>query len=134
MVSAAEASEHDRLKEGLVKHMTGGDTLSASFKGQPVFEFKPVLALWLATNHVPRMPADDSGIWRRIHKIPFENEITEELKAAARAPETRPAILAWAVAGWLAEGPEGRPEPAEVRDRRHRRPAEAHGHPAPVLR
>jgi putative DNA primase/helicase len=110
MVTAVEASEGDRLREGLVKSLTGGDTIAASRKNRPAFEFRPAFKLWMATNFVPRVRADDSGMQRRLVKLPFENRLTPgcvsgssggNLKHELRQPEVQRAILAWAVAGCL---------------------------------
>jgi len=105
MVLAVEASESDRLREGLVKTLTGGDQVPASKKYKSVFFFVPQFKLWLATNHVPRIRSDDSGMWRRLLKLPFLNVPAEPDKKLRRALESdgvhRQAILAWAVKGCL---------------------------------
>src|ERR1041385_5290972 len=104
MVTAVEASENERLREGQVKHMTGGDTVPASLKHRPGFDFRPVLKLWLATNEVPYIRSDDSGMWRRGMKIPFENQHptpNQTLKTQLRARKHLGAVLAWAVRGCL---------------------------------
>jgi putative DNA primase/helicase len=102
MVTAVEASDNERLREGQVKHLTGGDAIPASLKHRPGFEFTPVLKLWLATNEVPYIRAEDSGMWRRIHKMPFENVHGKtDLKDELRRPEHLRAVLGWAVRGCL---------------------------------
>lgn len=106
LVVMVEASERDQLREGLIKQLTGGDRISASFKGKPGFEFDPILKLWLASNHVPRMPVDDSGMERRFRKVPFEHKPREAdpaLRYSLRNdPVARAAVLAWIVRGCLA--------------------------------
>lgn len=108
MVTAVEASDNERLREGQVKHMTGGDAIPASLKHKPGFDFVPVLKLWLATNEVPYIRAEDTGMWRRVHKMPFENVHGKtDLKDRLKEPEHLVAILAWAVRGcveWQAQG------------------------------
>jgi putative DNA primase/helicase len=112
-VVSIEVDEGRRLAEGLVKILTGGDTVRARFLYQEAFEFKPQFKLWLAANHAPRVRHDDSAMWRRILRIPFEQVIPPErrdpsVKARLRdAEESGPAILAWAVEGalrWQEEG------------------------------
>ncbi len=111
-VVSVEVDEGARLAEGLVKHLTGGDTVRARQLYQRGFEFVPQFKLWLCANHAPRVSDDDSGMWRRILRIPFENVIPVEqrdtaLKARLKRDEERAAILAWIVQGavrWFADG------------------------------
>ncbi|MDN6162214.1 MAG: phage/plasmid primase, P4 family, partial [Atopostipes sp.] len=53
LVASSEPNEGVRLDEGLIKQLTGGDVVSASFKGGHVFDYKPKYKIWLATNHKP---------------------------------------------------------------------------------
>jgi P4 family phage/plasmid primase-like protien len=111
LVTAVEASEDDRLREGLFKTITGGDPLRVSLKGKPSFDFTPVFKLWMATNEVPHMRADDSGLRRRIHKLPFDNppkQADTKLKDRLKADQKiRDAVLTWMIEGgldWLRQG------------------------------
>jgi putative DNA primase/helicase len=118
LVTAVEASEGSRLREGTVKHLTGGDTIPASRKNKPGFEFRPNFKLWMATNEVPRMRADDSGMQRRVVKLPFTNaprQPDKRLKEKLRSGEARSAILGWAVEGCLAWQQHGLNPPECVR-------------------
>ena len=74
-VVSIEVDEGKRLAEGLVKMLTGGDTLRARFLYQEAFEFLPQCKLWLAANHAPRIKDDDSAMWRRILRIQFEHVV-----------------------------------------------------------
>jgi putative DNA primase/helicase len=112
-VVSIEVDEGRRLAEGLIKLLTGGDTVRARFLYQESFEFAPQFKLWLAANHAPRVRHDDSAMWRRILRIPFEHVIAQERRdpsVKARLKDVResgPAILAWAVEGclrWQEEG------------------------------
>lgn len=115
MVCAVEASENERLREGQVKHMTGGDSIPASLKHKPAFDFIPVFKLWLATNEVPYVRPEDTGMWRRVHKVPFENTHPKsDLKTELRKPHNLAGILAWAVKGCLEWQQEGLQVPACV--------------------
>ncbi len=113
LVISIEVDEGKRLAEGLVKTLTGGDTVTARFMYRESFEFKPQMKLWLAANHAPKVSDDDEAMWRRILRVPFERVIPKEkrdpkVKATLRDPEIAgPAILAWAVQGcltWQREG------------------------------
>jgi putative DNA primase/helicase len=106
-VVSIEVDEGKKLAEGLVKLLTGGDTVRARFLYQEAFEFSPSFKLWFAANHAPQVRDDDSAIWRRILRVPFEHVVPKGLrdptvKAHLRDPAVSgPAILAWAVEGCL---------------------------------
>jgi putative DNA primase/helicase len=106
-VVGMEVDEGRRLAEALVKLLTGGDTVRARFLYQEAFEFVPQFKLWLAANHAPRVRHDDSALWRRILRVPFEHVIPPDrrdpsVKARLKdVEESGPAILAWAVEGCL---------------------------------
>jgi putative DNA primase/helicase len=112
-VVSIEVDEGKKLAEGLIKLLTGGDTVRARFLYQEAFEYVPQFKLWLAANHAPRVRHDDSAMWRRILRIPFESVIPQarrdpSVKARLKdVEESGPAILAWAVEGclrWQEEG------------------------------
>jgi len=107
LVISVEVDEGKRLAEGLLKALTGGDTVAARFLYREFFEFRPQFKLWLAANSRPRVRAEDDAMWRRIVQIPFTSVIPSadrdpELKQHIREnPAIRSAILAWAVTGSL---------------------------------
>jgi putative DNA primase/helicase len=112
-VASIEVDEGKRLAEGLVKTITGGDSICARFLYREAFEFRPQFKLWLACNHAPRISEGDGGMWRRILRVPFEHTVPEserdpKVKATLKnVDEAGPAILAWAVEGclrWQMEG------------------------------
>ena len=96
-----------RLAEGLVKMLTGGDTVSARFLYKEEFEFLPQFKLWLAANDAPKVKDNDEALWRRILRVPFECAIPKEnrdpkVKATLRDTKVAgPAILAWIIGGCL---------------------------------
>ena len=103
LVVTSELNGGFRIDEGLVKDMTGGDSVSARFLYQESFTFRPTFKLWLYGNHRPTISGMDDGIWRRIRLIPFIVQIPEEKRDAALLVKLRaelPGILAWAVRGW----------------------------------
>lgn len=109
-VTSAEPDEAARLNEGLVKQLTGDDTVTARKLYSEEFEFKPEFKLWIATNHKPIIRGTDTGIWRRIHIIPFNVQIPDEkvdknLTHKLKAEMT--AIFRWMLDGcalWQKEG------------------------------
>ena len=122
MVVSIEVDDGKALAEGLIKALTGGDTVTARYLYAEAFEFTPRFKLWLAANHRPRVRADDEAMWRRIVQIPFTNTVPEAerdptLKHRFKTdPEIRAAILAWAVQGCLDWQQHGLDIPARVRD------------------
>jgi putative DNA primase/helicase len=116
-VTASESEANQKLAEGLVKQLTGGDTVTARFLYQEEFEFEPEFKLFLGTNRKPDISGTDEGIWRRIHLVPFEVTIPEE-ERDKKLPEKLKAelegILAWAVEGSSAWQREGLQPPEKV--------------------
>lgn len=118
-VTSVEPSEGMRLNEGLIKQITGDDTMTAAAKYENEFEFRPELKLWIAMNHKPLIRGTDSGIWRRIHLIPFtvqipDDQVDRNLKHKLR--RELPAIMHWAVDGCLLWQRNGLKPPQKVLD------------------
>ena len=110
-VAAVESDKARRLDEDVVKDLTGGDTITARYLYAKEFQFVPACKLWLAANDSPRLTDTDSGIWRRLKRIPFEREVPADrrdprVKNHLRG-KGREALLAWAVRGCLAWQREG---------------------------
>lgn len=71
IVTLAETGEDQRMNEGLVKQLTGGDTISARGIYKDVINFRPEFLPILATNHRPRILGRDEAIWDRLVYVPF---------------------------------------------------------------
>jgi putative DNA primase/helicase len=114
LVISIEVEEGQKLAEGVVKTLTGGDTVCARFLYKEHFEFTPRFKLWLAANDAPRVRDSDTAMWRRIKlRVPFEHVIPKEkrdpkVKATLKNPKkVGSAILTWMVQGaikWLQDG------------------------------
>ena len=110
LVTSVEPNEGVRINEGLLKQLTGDDTVTARKLYSEEFEFKPEFKLWMATNHKPIIRGTDTGIWRRIHMIPFnvqipEDKVDKNLTHKLKAEMT--AIFKWCIDGcilWQREG------------------------------
>ena len=93
------------LATALMKTLTGGDSITARGLYQPVpITFTPSHTALMVTNHLPKVPANDDALWRRLVVIPFDvvippaernSHLGEELQLEADG------ILAWAVQGYL---------------------------------
>jgi putative DNA primase/helicase len=119
LVTASEANPSRALDEETIKSITGGDTVTARFLYQESFEFQPMLKLWLAVNHKPKVKDTSHAFWRRVLCIPFEvqfesenmdsnllNELLSELEG----------ILNWALRGFEQYVNQGLDPPAAVRN------------------
>lgn len=117
LVTSSEPNEGVRLDEGLIKQLTGGDSVSASFKGGHVFDYKPKYKIWLATNHKPIIRGNDDGIWRRLPLIPFTVQIPLEKvdkNLKDKLMRELPGIFNWAVEGCLMWQREGLKPPESI--------------------
>ena len=118
-VTSVEPNEGMKLNEGLVKQLTGGDKVTARYQYGSEFEFTPEFKLWMGTNHKPIIRGTDTGIWRRVHLIPFtvtipEHKVDKHLGHHLRAE--LPGILRWAVEGCLMWQREGLKKPKTVEE------------------
>lgn len=109
-VVSNEIDEGRKLSEAWVKEATGGDPITARRMYQDFWTFAPTHTIWLATNHKPRVRGADTGIWRRLKLIPF-NEKFEGDRAdpllTQKLREELPGILRWMVEGciqWQSDG------------------------------
>lgn len=117
MVISSEPNEGVRLDEGLVKQLTGGDTVTARYLYGKEFEFNPQFKIWLATNHKPIIRGTDDGIWRRLMMIPFLVQIPKEKvdkKLGDKLKSESVGILNWIVDGAIKWQKEGLNPPAIV--------------------
>ena len=110
LVSASEPNAGRSLNEGLVKDITGGESIMARFLYAEYFEFKPEFALWLSANHRPRIKGTDHAMWRRVRLIPFDVQIPESERIKDFSKEIireLSGVLNWALAGaqrWFEKG------------------------------
>ncbi len=106
-VSCSEASAERRLDEGVISNATGGDKIAACHKYKDPFDYLPRFKLALLVNKPPKINhvADETGIWRRLKRLPFEHKVTTGEKDTDLKPYFRDplrgarAVLRWAVAG-----------------------------------
>lgn len=71
-----EPEGDDKINVGFMKNITGQDKIEARpLYGEP-FQYTPLFKLLLACNHLPSIPSDDGGTWRRIRVIDFMIKFT----------------------------------------------------------
>lgn len=102
LVAASEPESGVRFKEALIKRLTGGEALAVRRLHKDFFEFFPQFTLLVSGNHKPVIIGNDDGIWRRIHLVPWNEQIAKDevdkdlpKKLLAEAAS----ILKWAVDG-----------------------------------
>jgi putative DNA primase/helicase len=103
---ASEGDQSARLDAGIIKTLTGGESVTARPLYQDPVTFPATWKLWLVSNYDPQCDADDTGLWRRLIKLKFEPVPPERRdprlkEALLHEPAARSALLAWALKGCL---------------------------------
>ena len=75
LIISSEMQEGMRLNTSVVKQLCSTDEIQAEKKYKAPFHFVPSHTLVLYTNHLPKVGANDDGIWRRLIVIPFNARI-----------------------------------------------------------
>ncbi len=100
---AAELEEGMRLSTSIVKQLSSTDEIEGEKKYKDPFKFKPTHTLVLYTNHLPKVGAMDTGIWRRLIVIPFNASImgNSEIKNYSKylLDNAGPYIVKWIIEG-----------------------------------
>jgi putative DNA primase/helicase len=120
LVTATEGDETQRLDEGLVKQLTGDDTITARYLYREHEEFRPTFTLMIVTNHLPEIRGSDRAIWRRIEVVPFVVTIPQEgrdEKLSEKLQRELPGILRSMVQGCLEYQRAGLHQPSAVLER-----------------
>ena len=103
LIIASEMEEGMRLNTAVVKQLCSTDEIFAEKKYKDPFKFIPSHTLVLYTNHLPKVGANDDGIWRRLIVIPFKAHITgaSDIKNYADHlfENAGPAIMKWIIEG-----------------------------------
>lgn len=118
-VRASEPEQGTRMKEALIKALTGGEAIMIRRMHSEFVEIVPEFKLVISGNHKPEIRGADDGIWRRVMLVPFleqipDDEVDKNLPAKLEAE--RDGILAWLVQGCLDYLQHGLPVPQAVMD------------------
>jgi P4 family phage/plasmid primase-like protien len=110
----SETGERGRLRESVVKSLTGDKTIRARLAHQNYFEFPVSHKFVIGTNHKPEISGTDDGVWERIRLVPMrvkfgdpeevEAGTAQRLKDVGLGTELdknqrREEVLAWIVEG-----------------------------------
>lgn len=108
---SSESGMGNYFDEATLKHLTGGDTITARFLHSNPITFEPSHKLVISSNYMPAIhDATDDGVKRRLVIIPFNADIKKRdttLKNRLHTPENLSDCLLWAVEGcrkWQATG------------------------------
>ena len=104
LVAASEPEMGVRLKDALIKALTGGEVIAVRRLHQDFFELVPQFKIILSGNHKPIIQDDSDGIWRRVHLVPFEIQIAEDevdRDLPRKLRSEKAGIFAWMVKGAL---------------------------------
>ena len=110
MVRASEPEEAERLQEGTVKELTGGEPILVRALHSDFVEVRPVGKITISGNHKPQIRGTDDGIWRRFLMVPWDVQIPKEERdpmLGERLWAERSGILNWLIEGledYLANG------------------------------
>ena len=101
-VLANETADGQRLAENTIKELTGGETIAAAHKYGHVFQFRPSFKIAIVGNHKPVIRGTDTGIWRRLHMLPFNRTFApheQDPNLVKKLKSELSGILNWAIKG-----------------------------------
>ena len=101
-VLANETADGQRLAENIIKELTGGEVIAAAHKYGHLFEFQPRFKIAMVGNHKPVIRGTDTGIWRRLHLLPFNRSFAvseQDPNLVTKLKSELSGILNWALKG-----------------------------------
>ena len=73
-----EPSKGDKLNEGILKELTGGDPIQGRGLYQDTVTFIPQFSLAVCCNEMFEVKSADHGTWRRMGVVNFTSKFTDE--------------------------------------------------------
>lgn len=70
-LTTSEPEKGSKLAEGLIKAVTGGETILVRHLHGPYFRVRPTFKLTMSGNYRPTIGGTDEGIWRRVVLVPW---------------------------------------------------------------
>lgn len=102
VVAASEPEMGVKLKDALIKTLTGGEKIPVRRLHQDFIEVLPQFKIILSGNHKPRIDDTSDGIWRRVNLVPWEVQIPRE--EVDRSLPSKLRKEASGVFAWMVEG------------------------------
>lgn len=103
LVVASETEKHKRMNAAVIKSLTGGDSIYASYKGKDHFNYRPVFKIVMSSNWPVNVDSEDEAVWARLRVIHFPNSHTGQedrsLLDRLTSEESMEGILSWCVEG-----------------------------------
>jgi P4 family phage/plasmid primase-like protien len=81
-----EPSKNDKINEGIMKELTGGDPIQCRALFKDSVTFLPQFKLAVCTNNMLEVNSTDDGTWRRLRKVDFVSKFTEKPYEDPRFP------------------------------------------------
>lgn len=78
LVRASEPERGTKMREALIKQLTGGADILVRRMMQEFVEVTPEFSLTIDGNYKPEIRGTDNGIWRRVLLVPFTVSIPDE--------------------------------------------------------
>ncbi len=107
---ASEPDFGETLTDGLIKRITGRDTMKTRTLHEKPTEWRVQFKLAIATNHQPKIPDASGAMWGRVKCVPFVEKIPrdeQDKHLDEKLILEAPGILNWMIEGckkWLASG------------------------------
>ncbi|OAB57523.1 hypothetical protein AY599_23645 [Leptolyngbya valderiana BDU 20041] len=104
LVAASEPEAGAKLKEALIKMLTGGEKFPVRRLRKEFFEIDPQFKMVISGNHKPIVTDDSDGTWRRLLLVPWDVQIPKDQVDVTLPQKLRAetdGIMAWLVAGAL---------------------------------
>lgn len=73
-----EPSKGDKINEGIMKEITGGDPIQGRSLYSDTVTYVPQFSLCVCTNNLFDVKSQDEGTWRRMRTVPFKSIFTEK--------------------------------------------------------
>lgn len=115
----SEPSKGQKLNEGLIKQVTGGDPVDARHLNKGFFTFLPEFKMTISGNNKPVIKDNSYGMWSRLKLVPWDVQIPEkdiDRKLVLKLREEASGIFNRLLRGLLDMKANGLIEPVQITD------------------
>jgi P4 family phage/plasmid primase-like protien len=85
-VVMSEPSKEDKINDGYMKQLTGGDPIEARALHRDPITYIPLFKLAVCTNNLFDIKSNDDGTWRRIRICEFESKFVDKVVPSEENP------------------------------------------------